>query len=218
LIAEGRQGVHTGKKTGKLPLGAFIKSRSLWLMCVNQFCGAMGYVFLLTLLPRYLDTAHSVPYLERSQMAAIPSAVGWIGMLAGGWATDRITARRGLRWRVAPIVGGRLAGASAFLLLLVMPSAATATAAFAVAALSNDFCNPAQWSYKQDVGGRYVGAVLGWANMFGNVGGAASPVLLGAIHRYYGWEWTFVTIAAAFLIAAAAALGVDARIPIDKQE
>ncbi len=196
------------------PFRAMISSRSLWLMCVNQFGGNVGWIFLMTWLPRYLLEVHSVPFIERGWMAAVPLGVGWIGMLAGGWATDWITGRFGLRWRTAPVVMGRTVAMTAYIACIFAPSAWFAVAAFAFIALSNDFCNPSGWSYKQDVGGQHVAAIHGWANMWGNFGAATSPVLIVWVITSFGWTGAFVTGAIAFFIAGSAALGVDARIPI----
>jgi sugar phosphate permease len=204
------------RDAGGFPVRAILSSRSLWLMCLSQFGGALGWVFLMTWLPRYLFEVHRAPFVERGWMAAFPLFAGWFGMLLGGWLTDRVVTRRGLRWRTAPIVFGRAVAGVAYLAVIVAPSAWTATAAFAVIGFSNDLCNPASWAYKQDVGGRYVGAVLGWGNMWGSFGSAVSPVLLQYVIKHHGWDAAFVTAAAFFFLSAVAALGVDARIPVDR--
>lgn len=219
LIESGRPMISAGQRAASgLPVRAVLNSRSLWLMCVNQFGGNVGWVFLMTWLPRYLWEVHRVPFVERGWMAALPLSLGWIGMLTGGWLTDLAVRQRGLRWRAAPIVLGRLVAAGAYLFCLAAPNAWSATAAFALIAFASDMCNPASWSYKQDVGGRFVGAIHGWANMWGNFGAALSPVLLQVVIRSHGWNAAFITGATAFAIAGVAALGVDARIPIDQPD
>ena len=201
-----------------VPFGAMVRSRNLWLMCVNQFGGNVGWIFLMTWLPRYLLEVHSVPFVQRGWMAAIPLSVGWIGILAGGWTADRVTSRFGLRWRTAPIVGGRVLAMSAYIAVLFAPSAMFAVIAFSCIALCNDFTNPSSWAYKQDVGGKHVGSIHGWANMWGNFGAASSPIVLERVISMYGWNGAFIAGAAAFLIAGLAAAGVDARIPIVRDE
>lgn len=221
LIAAGRPTeTDVGKDSGHgaVPIRAILSSRSLWLMCVNQFGGNVGWVFLLTWLPRYLLEEHSVPFVERGWMAAVPLAVGWIGMLFGGWLTDRVVKQLGLRWRTLPIVIGRFLAAVAYLSCLFVPNAWVATAAFAVIAFTNDMGNPSSWAYKQDVGGRHVGAVHGWANMWGNFGAAVSPLFLQAVISDFGWSGAFLAGSLAFTIAGVAALGVDARIPVVRNE
>src|SRR5262249_14188746 len=41
-------------RVGGLPLACLLRSRSLWLSSVSQFMTNFGWVFLITLLPRYL--------------------------------------------------------------------------------------------------------------------------------------------------------------------
>ena len=54
-------------------------------------------------------------------------------------------------------------------------------AALCLMAFSVDMGNPAVWAYAQDVGGKYTGSVLGWANMWGNLGAASAPLIYNAV-------------------------------------
>ncbi len=201
-------------KIGAVPWKSILRSRSLWLMCVNQFGGNVGWIFLMSHLPAYLLDVHSVPFVERGWMSAAPPTVGWIGLFLGGLVTDWTVTRFGVRRRTIPVAFGRYVAMLAYLCVLFAPSAWTVIAALCVMAMSNDFCNPASWAYKQDVGGKYVGAIHGWANMWGNLGACISPVLLIRVKENFGWNAMFITGAIAFFIAGTAALGVDARKPI----
>jgi sugar phosphate permease len=203
-----------GARTG-LPLGPMLRSRSLWLCSAAQFGTNLGWTFLLTWLPRYLLEVHHVPVVERGWMAGLPLLVGMCGQQAGGGVTDALTRRLGLRWgRCLPIALSRFVGTAAFALCLVLSSPWPVTAALAVVALATDFGVPATWAYMGDVGGRHVGAVFGWGNMWGNLGAALSPLLLNAVIGRWGWPALFVSCAAAFLLAGVAALGIDATAPL----
>ena len=68
-----------------------------------------------------------------------------------------------------------------------------------------DISNPSTWAFAQDVGGKNVGAALGWGNMWGNLGAALSPSLLTEIKIHFGWDAAFFVCAAVF--ACASALG-----------
>lgn len=201
-----------------VPIKHILKSRSLWLMCISQWGGNVGWVFLVTWLPRYLFEVHTVPLVTRGWLAAIPLWVGWAGMLLGGWLTDRCVRRWGLRWRVGPIVFGRVLGMCAYLMCLLQPSVWTVTCLFAVVAFSADLSNPSSWAYKMDVGGQYVASIHGWANMWGNLGAAVSPLLLQLVVSHFGWNGAFLTCASAFGLSAATVFFVDARIPIVPDE
>lgn len=220
LIDIGREPriTQTAKKTRPVPMKHILKSRSLWLICISQWCSNIGSVFLVTWMPRYLLEVHSIPFVDRGLMASIPFWFGWAGMLSGGFLTDAIVHRLGLRWRVLPISLGRGVGSIAYLMCLFDPSVWTVIAFFAVVSFTNDVGNPSSWAYKQDVGGEDVGSIHGWANMWGNLGATVSPLLLQYVIKNFGWDYAFMTCAGGFLLAAVAALGVDARIPIVPKE
>ena len=78
--------------------------------------------------------------------------------------------------------------------------------------------NPANWAFKQDVGGRYVGSVLGWGNMWGNLGATISPLIYAAVLGDHpgisDWNWLFLVCMGAFVFSGLCALGIDATIPI----
>ncbi|QDU11189.1 MFS transporter [Gimesia aquarii] len=203
---------HT-KEIGGIPLKAIVENRSLWMLSLSQFCTNIGWLFLVTWLPRYLDETYQVPLKERGTMITVALAVGWFGTLSGGKATDWLRNRISLRWsRVLPIVVSRFTAMAAYILLCFLDvSPWVAVALFSVVAFSTDFGSPAMWAFNQDIGGKHVGSVLGWGNMWGNLGAAIAPYLMiwviGEDDHY--WSMAFVTCAVAFFIAGVASLGVD---------
>ena len=223
-----------GGAVGRVPISRLLTSGSMWLNCLMQWCTNVGWVFLVTWLPRYLATVHQVPVEQRGLMAFIPLVVGWAGMLLGGRLTDFMVKPLGLRWgRALPISLSRFLAMSAYLICLFEPSPWMAVAAFSVVAFSTDMGTGSVWAFMQDVGGRYVGSVLGWGNMWGNLGAAVTPPLLiwivsssaewklpamlawmvgEGINR--NWNLAFLTCAAAFLIGGIAALGMNASVPV----
>ena len=151
-------------------------------------------------------------------MASIPLWVGWFGMLAGGWATDRLTKAMGLKiGRSWPVGLSRFVGAAAFAAMLIHPDAWTATILFAVVGFSTDFSSPPMWAYSQDVGGRNTAAILGWSNMWGNFGAAFSPLLLNYLlgENEDNWDLVFGAFAVAFVIAGVTGMFIDATKKID---
>ncbi len=204
-------------RAGVLPLGAILRHRSLWLSSLSQFMTNFGWIFLGLWVPAYLAEVHRIPAVMRGWMASLPMGVGMLGMLAGGWVTDRLTRAIGLRWgRGLPMSVTRFVGLAAFVVCAWEPSPWGAVAALAVVALSVDLGTASVWAFMQDVGGRYVGSVLGWGNMWGNLGGAVSTLVVGAVigRPGLGWNAAFLICAASFLISGLAALGVDARVPV----
>lgn len=211
-------------KLPPIPLVRLMTSRSMWLCSLSQVGTNVGWVFLVTWLPRYMQEVHHVPIEQRAQMASLPLLVGWLGMLLGGPLTDRMTRRFGIRWgRALPMGLTRFLAMGAYLFCL-LPLAEwfhpswtpwLFTAAFSLVAFSTDLGVAAVWAFNQDVGGRHVGSVLGWGNMWGNLGAAMSPPLLNYVVREAGsWDLVFGVCALSFLVAGLSALAVDATKPI----
>jgi MFS family permease len=198
-----------------MPLRHIVRSRSMWCTSLSQFGTNVGWVFLLTWLPRYLVETHEVPLVDRSWMTAVPTMVGMAGMFTGGWLTDRLVRSIGLRWgRGLPMALTRFSAMLAYLACLILHSPWSIVALLAIVSFSVDLGTPALWAFTQDVGGKHVGSVLGWGNMWGNLGAAVSPIVLNGIAESYGWNVVFLACAAAFFVSGTAALFVDATIPI----
>jgi nitrate/nitrite transporter NarK len=164
---------------------------------------------------------HHVPIELRSWMTAIPPLVGWFGMVAGGWLTDSMTRRIGLRWgRALPLGLSRFVAAAAYGFCLLNPSPWAAVAALAVVAFGTDLGTAATWAFNQDVGGRNVASVLGFGNMCGNLGAAVTPLLLPYVidMNSPNWNAAFLICGGAFILSGICGLGVNASRPIVKEE
>lgn len=221
VIDEGRPAGSTSPhgRAGTLPMGALLSSFGLWLSALSQFWTNFGWMFLLTWFPRYLAEVKGVPSEERGWMVGTPIFVGIVGMLCGGWLTDVLARHIGVRWgRALPMALTRFVATAGYTACLVLDSPWAVTAALCVVAFFTDLGVPAVWAYMQDAGGKHVGTVLGWGNMWGNLGAALSPVILNEVIQRYGWPEMFLVCAAAFLFSGLAALGIDATIPIIPDE
>lgn len=220
LIAHGRPASvpdSEGRSAGGVPLGPLLTDVSMWLMCLVQFTTNLGWAFLPLLLPTYLLEEHHVPIIERGWMASVPLALGMLGMLAGGRLTDWAARRMGIRWgRALPVALTRLLAAIAYLLVFLLPLGPwAATLVLALVAIGTDMGSPAVWAFMQDVGGRNVGSILGWGNMWGNFGALVCAPLLLAIQQQLGYSGAFLFCAAAFAVSGLAALGINASVPIE---
>ena len=230
LVTRGRPPGAPGPhgKPGMIPLGRLLRSRSMWFSCLSQVGTNIGWVFLVTWLPRYLVEVHEVPILERGVMSMVPLLVGIVGMLCGGILTDWLVPNVGLRWgRRFPLMITRFTAALGYALCLWFASQSSGSwlggpwmfvMAFSLVALSTDMGNASSWAFNQDVGGRYVGSILGWGNMWGNLGAAISPpiynAVLGESPDIAQWNWMFAICMGALIFSGLCALGIDATIPI----
>jgi MFS transporter, ACS family, glucarate transporter len=235
LILKGREDLakHDGRKLEPAPILPLMKSLNMWYSCFSQWGTNVGWVFLVTWLPRYLMDVHNVPILERGTMAMTPVLIGMLGMMSGGTVTDMLAVKLGIKWgRRIPIAGSRVVAMLAYLgcigiTTLFAPDSPLNSpwvfvALFSVVAFATDFGTPSVWAFTQDIGGRQVGSVLGWGNMWGNLGAAVSPLIydyyLGETPKLYDWNMMFAVCAAAFLFSGACGILMDATKPILPEE
>ena len=232
LILKGREHLAKEQKPKPAPVAALMKSLNMWYNCFSQWGTNVGWVFLVTWLPRYLMDVHNVPILERGTMAMTPILVGMVGMMCGGKVTDLMASKFGIKWgRRIPIAGSRLTALLAYLgcvgITTLAPESSLNTpwvfvGLFSMVAFSTDFGTPSSWAFSQDIGGRQVGSVLGWGNMWGNLGAAVSPLIydffLGENPSLYEWNLMFTVCAGGFLFSGICGLLMDATKPIEGVE
>lgn len=197
-------------------LGRLATSPNMWLFGGVQFCVNLGWVFVITLLPTYLSEAFQMPLEERGRMQSVVLVIGCCGMFFGGMLTDGMRAWLGPRLGRTVPLGIALGGCA--VALLVVPTLASVwlvVGALGLMAFLVDLHNPTIWSFAQDVGGKNVGAALGWGNMWGNLGAAISPAILINLRNAAGWDAAFIFCGVAFACAATCGLMLDATKPVD---
>ena len=211
-----RMSAHVTSSVTRVPLIRLICSFSMWCSCLSQFCTNVGWLFVMTWAPRYFQDVHQVPVETRALMVAIPPLAGMVGMFLGGPLTDRLIGPWGPRWgRALPISLTRFAAMGAYLVCLTHPSGWTVAVLFAMVSFFTGLGTSSSWAFCQDVGGKQVGSVLGWGNMWGNLGAAVAPsLLIWVVGGDKNWDYAFVVCAAAFFLSGIAALGINATIPI----
>ena len=194
------------------------RSRGLWLFGTLQFCNNISWAFLVTLLPTFLKDADVEIGLRGNIQTAILTA-GCVGMILGGLVTDSARRRFGPRWsRSLPIASMMALGAGMCAVASTSPGLWVTVGVLALMSLCQDLGNPSVWAYAQDVGGRNVGAALGFGNMLGNLGAALSPRLLGEVQRAGGWAAAFALCAGVYVCAALCGLMLDASKPVDADD
>jgi MFS family permease len=192
------------------------RSRNMWLFGGVQFGVNVGWVFVVTLLPTYLKETFGTPVETVGKMQSTALTIGLCGMIFGGLFTDLMRAKLGPKYgRSVPIAVTLSGCALVFFALPSLPTAWAVVIALGVMAFCVDMHNPSIWSFAQDVGGKNVGAALGWGNMWGNLGAALSPVLLNAIRQEAGWNAAFLCCGLAFACSATCGLLLDATKPVD---
>jgi ACS family glucarate transporter-like MFS transporter len=131
----------------------------------------------------------------------IPFIAMTLGCLLGGFLSDRIAIRFGLRIGRTIVPGTALVMTA--ILLLIGPRAQHAqTAALILAAGAGAlyFAQSGFWAVAADIGGENTSVVSAIINMGGQIGGACATSVTPIIAARFGWTMSFV-LAAALTVA-----------------
>jgi len=210
-----------GQQAGSnaIPIMPLLLSRNQWLFSLNQVFSNIGWVFLITLMPRFLDERFGVPVEERGLMTTVPLFFASFGLLIGGWATDKLSAKYGRRWgRAIPFGVAKIPCVLAMAACPFLPSAWAVVLALTVMAVCQDFGIPAVWAFAQDTAGKQVGAVIGWANMWGNFAAGLAPFAMFLFESRYGWDGVLYSGAVAFALCAVVGILSNADEPLFPEE
>ncbi len=194
-----------------VPWRALVRSRALIALCAMYFGAIYGWYFYLTWLPTYLLRARGFDLTQVGWLAALPLLAIAAGVFLGGWLSDRLAPSLGLRVaaRTPALVGLPLAACAVVGAALATDPFHAALLLAAAAGLAGLGIAPA-WALCLEIGGPHAGVVTGAMNMFGNLGGTLSPVVVGlCVDRLGSWNAPLYSIAALYLVAALCWLGID---------
>ena len=180
-----------------------LRSRMFLGICIGQYCISVLTYFFLTWFPVYLVQQRGMSILTAGFVAAVPALFGFAGGIAGGLASDWLL-RRGtsLTWaRKVPIVAGLLMSTSMIACnytdvpLLVVGVMAIAFLGKGIGALG--------WAVVSDVAPQgLIGLSGGIFNMFGNVAGITTPLVIGALVQQSGsFDGALVFVGANAIVA-----------------
>jgi len=159
-----------------------LSNRMLLGVYIGQYCINTLTYFFLTWFPVYLVQERHMTILKAGFVASLPAIAGFLGGITGGYVSDRL-ARAGYSLSVsrkAPIVTGMLLSMSMVACnyietdMLVVAVMALAFFGKGVGALG--------WAVVADTSPKEAGGLSGALfNMFGNVAGITTPIVIGYI-------------------------------------
>jgi sugar phosphate permease len=188
----------------RTPWRAILTSANVWYLALGYGCLSFGVSFYLTWYPTYLRDYRGLSIAALGLIGSIPLFAGMVGVVTGGWLTDRLfemtgNASRARRLVAAP--GLLLAGG------FLIPAAleADATASILYLAVSFFFLvwmvGPA-WAVAMDVGRSFTGTVAGVMNTSASFAASITPIIYGTLFGRDYWVAPFL-VSAAVLAAGA---------------
>ena len=184
---------------------AMFQSRSLLLLCAQQFFRAAGMVFFLTWFPTFLQETRGVSLAGSGLMTTIAGIGGVIGSLTGGFCSDWILQKTN-NPRLAR-QGIAVVGMATCSILIIasyfVGDINTSIALISIGAFSASFGGVSGYTVAISFGGSQVATVFGTMNMCGNLGAALFPLSAGWLVNFSG-NWNLM------LFFFAAIMAIDA--------
>jgi ACS family glucarate transporter-like MFS transporter len=198
------------RQSSKVPWDRMLASRELWAMTLSYFAyGYSAYIFFSWFFI-YLNTVRGLDLKSSRWWAMLPFIAMAVASPLGGWISDFITARRGLRLGRCGIAVFGIAFAAFFIALgTQVESARLASIVLAGGAGALYLSQSSFWAVTAEIAGPFSGTVSGIMNMGGQLGGALTASLSPWIAREFGWTASFLTAASLCAIASIAWFFVD---------
>ena len=164
-----------------------LRNRQFWTICAMYFFYAFGSWFFFSWFPTFMELGRGFAKSELTYAVAVPFIMSMIGNITGGYLTDKISAKYGLK------VGRKALGTSSLAIsALCMFLAAFIPGKMAVFVFLSlcfgifDLMLPSAWALCIDLGKQHAGAISGAMNTFGNIGGFFCGILFGYLVQASG--------------------------------
>jgi sugar phosphate permease len=190
-----------------------IRSRNVIALSVMYIPNCMIFYFCITWLPTYLLERHRFDISGMAFFAGLPLVVSMPGDLVGGWLTDRLSSRYGLRLGRCGL--GAVAYVIVGLSLIAAGRAASPVLAAVLIALGTGltmFTLGAAWGTAIEIGGSHVGVVGGTMNSIGNLVAMLNPLIVAySVEWFASWDLPLYVMGALFLVGAACWVVIDPK-------
>lgn len=204
-------GVRSFANNHTLPWGIALRSKNLWAIMLVAF----SYVFALYFFISWLHT-----FLVRGRgfsegdllLSTAPPILGACGNVFGGFASDALVRRFGLRWGRRGVGLAGLSCAAFFIVATILTTNKFITLLFLGLVYAGiTMQQTVVCAVAIDIGKKYVGGILGAFNTVGSVGGFLFSVSFGYFVKWFGsYDLALIPVAVLLTIAALTWLRIDA--------
>lgn len=180
-----------------------LRQRTTWGLFIAQFAASSTLYFFLTWFIVYLEKGLHLSIDKAGIGAMFPYMMAMAGVLCGGTLSDFLLKRGRSRTfaRKLPVMAGMLLTCSIALVNFFQDSPVVAIGILSIAFFANAFSNLG-WVVCSDVIPRHlIGTIGGFLNVFGNLSGIVSPIIIGVIlQRTHDFQYAMWYIAAVALM------------------
>ena len=189
----------------RLMLRRMLASKSLALLCAQQFLRAAGMVFFVSWFPSFLQKTRGVDLKTSADLSSWVGIGGVIGSLTGGLASDlllQLTGNRRLARQGLAVSGMLLCS---LLMLASMKVADIRIAIFLITAgvFCATFGGVSGYTVAIEFGGQQTATVFSMMNMVGNFGAMLFPLVSGWLTaRFNNWNLMILLFAGIMAVDA----------------
>jgi MFS transporter, ACS family, glucarate transporter len=185
-----------------VPWSVILRRRQIWLIFAMYGCYAWGSWFFMAWFPTYLVRGAGFSESEMGIFSSGPFLLGVMGNVAGGFASDRLVKRLGLRTGRRLVACSSLAVSAALILAMALTRSKPAIVVLGSFGFGvMDLMLPTAWAVCMDIGQSYAGVVTGVMNSAGQLGGFLCTVAVGYIVRAAGYSAALCVIAAMLAVS-----------------
>jgi len=199
------------KQHGLIPFKLIFQSRTLWSLMFMYFCLQWANYFFVAWMPVYLQEGRRMSETDAKPVIFSLFIAGIVGLLAGGFATDWLVKKKGLRFgrRSIAMTGIGMCG------LLILTTAMVSRNDIAVASLVSangfyGFCVMSCFGVCSDIARNNAGTVTGAMNFFGQTGAFFLAIVFGKIAQVTNnLNYPLFVVAGVLLVSFLLWLGID---------
>lgn len=205
-----------GPSHHSLPWKVALRSGNFWWLLVMYHAHVWAAFFFVTWLHTFLENGRGYTKADLLQLSWIPFVCGAGANLLGGFTSDLLIRRIGLKWaRRAVGIGGHSFSALMLVAVFFVDDKMWTIACLALAYAGSDFMLPVAWAVCLDIGGKHSGAVSGAMNTAGNLGGFFTTIAFGYIVDGTGdYSLPLIPIILMSALSAIAWFKIDATRPL----
>ncbi len=175
-----------------------------WIICGMYFFYAFGSWFFFSWFPTFMELGRGFEKSELTYAVAVPFVMSMIGNISGGYLTDKLSAKYGLKvGRKAIGTVSLTVSAVCMFLAAFIPGKMAVFIFLSLCFGIFDLMLPSAWALCIDLGKQHAGTISGAMNTAGNLGGFCCGILFGQLVQSSGnYNLPLYMIAAMLLISA----------------
>ena len=194
-----------------LPWGIVLRSANMWAIVLVAFCYVFALYFFISWLHTFLVKGRGFSE-GQLLLSTAPAILGACGNVCGGFVSDMLVKRLGIKWgrRSIGLVG--LSCAALFTVATILTTNNLVTLLFLGLVYAGiTLQQTVVATVAVDIGGRHVGAVLGVVNTAASAGGFLFSVSFGYFVKWFGsYDLALIPVAVMLALGTLSWFRIDA--------